>query len=367
MQKALGKPEYAKHLAGIERQIARHSEENPKQSPESLLLQFQSKDISFRRNSRGSGSTGYINSLAAADYALDCFYIVQKLRYFVAWLQYKGSRATEEQITLIDGFRRTAAGSRFDTVPLIRLFCMVSDCFSEPDNERHFTGLLEQLDYFTPEIASENLREFYQMAQNYCALKINQGRTDYYLVYFNLQKKITELKLLLEDGSLPETLFKNMITIGLNVGEFEWTEKFINEYYPFLPVSIRENARTFNLANLYFHQKKYGQVIELLRNVEYSDLVYALGSKLILLKTYFESGEQMALDSLTDSFRVYVRRNRDMSKGLKKEYLNFLNFLSRVPNARLTGSLQELHKKVANSQHVISKKWLLEIISDSVK
>jgi hypothetical protein len=101
--------------------------------------------------------------------------------------------------------------------------------------------------------------------------------------------------------------------------------------------------------------------------VEYSDLVYALGSKLILLKTYFESGEQMALDSLTDSFRVYVRRNRDMSKGLKKEYLNFLNFLSRVPNARLTGSLQELHKKVANSQHVISKKWLLEIISDSVK
>lgn len=367
MQKALGKPEYAKHLAGIERQIARHSEENPKQSPESLLLQFQSKDISFRRNSKGSGSTGYINSLAAADYALDCFYIVQKLRYFVAWLQYKGSRATEEQITLIDGFRRTAAGSRFDTVPLIRLFCMVSDCFSEPDNERHFTGLLEQLDYFTPEIASENLREFYQMAQNYCALKINQGRTDYYLVYFNLQKKITELKLLLEDGSLPETLFKNMITIGLNVGEFEWTEKFINEYYPFLPVSIRENARTFNLANLYFHQKKYGQVIELLRNVEYSDLVYALGSKLILLKTYFESGEQMALDSLTDSFRVYVRRNRDMSKGLKKEYLNFLNFLSRVPNARLTGSLQELHKKVTDSQHVISKKWLLEIISNSVK
>lgn len=367
IQKALGKPEYAKHLAGIERQIAKHAEENPQLSPESLLLQFQSRDISFVRNSRGSGSSGYINSLAAADYALDSFYIVQKMRYYVAWLQYKGSRATEEQIALMEGFRRTAAEPRFDNVPLVRLFCMVSDCFSEPDNERHFTSLLEHLDQLTPDIAPENIREFYQMAQNYCALKINQGRTDYYLVYFNLQKKITELRLLLEDGILPETLFKNMITIGLSVGEFEWTEKFINEYYPYLPVSIRENARTFNLANLYFHQKKYGQVIELLRNVEYSDLVYALGSKLILLKTYCESNEQMALDSLTDSFRVYVRRNRDMSKGLKKEYLNFLNFLSRVPNARLTGSLPALHRKVSESQHVISKKWLLEIIGNGMK
>lgn len=367
IQKALGKPEHAKHLAGIERQIAKYSEENPQLSPELLLLQFQSKDISFRRNSRGSGSPGYINSLAAADYALDSHYIVQKLRYFVAWLQYKGSRATEEQIALMDGFRRTAAESRFDSVPLVRLFCLVTDCFSEPQNESHFTGLLEQLDLFTPDISPENLREFYQMAQNYCALKINQGRTDYYQIYFNLQKKITELRLLLEDGMLPETLFKNMITIGLSVGEFAWTEVFINEYHPYLPVSIRENARTFNLANLYFHQKKYGQVIELLRNVEYSDLVYALGSKLILLKTYYESGEQMALDSLTDSFRVYVRRNRDMSKGLQKEYLNFLNFLSRIPNARMTGSLQELHRKVSESQHVISKKWLLEVIGGGVK
>ena len=367
IQRALGKAEYAKHLAGIERQISKYSEENPQQSPKSLLLQFQSRDISFSRNSRGSGSSGYINSLAAADYALDCFYIVQKLRYFVAWLQYKGSRATEEQITLMEGFRRMASEPGFDGVPLVKLFCLVSDCFLEPDNERHFTELLEQLDLFTPDIAPENLREFYQMAQNYCALKINQGRTDYYLVYFNLQKKITDLRLLLEDGTLPETLFKNMITIGLSVGEFEWTEKFINEYYPYLPVPIRENARTFNLANLYFHQKKYGQVIELLRNVEYSDLVYALGSKLILLKTYYESGEQMALDSLTDSFRVFVRRNRDMSKGLQKEYLNFLNFLSRVPNARLTGSLPALHKKVLESQHVISKKWLLEKISNGAR
>jgi hypothetical protein len=56
-----------------------------------------------------------------------------------------------------------------------------------------------------------------------------------------------------------------------------------------------------------------------------------------------------------------------MSKGLKKEYLNFLNFLSRIPNARLTGTLQELHRKVSESQHVISKKWLLEIISGGMR
>jgi hypothetical protein len=366
LQKALEKPALKKQLAGAERQMQRLFEETAGQSTEFFIAQFRMHHHVFSRATKVVGTIGYGEKLATADFYLECFYLIQKLKYYVAWLQFSGIRATEKTVQLMPGFLEYLEEERFRDVPLLNVYRQVVKCFSAQEEEWHFNELLEDLDQYADRLTKENLRECYHMAQNYCALKINQGRTDYYLIFFNLQKKVVQLDILLEDGALSEGVFKNMITIGLRVGEFAWTEQFIEEYYPFLPSNIRENARTFNLANLYSHQKNHNKVIELLSNVEYSDIVYTLGAKLILLRTYFESNENLALDSLMDSFRIFIRRNKQISKSLKREYINFLNFLSKLSNT--SGGRKKdvilLKKKITETQSVISKKWLLEKIDE---
>lgn len=330
LQKALEKPQLKKHLAGVERQLVRLLDSTEEQSSEFFMAQYRMYHNVFYRASKTVTTTGYGDKLEAADFHLECFYLIQKLKYYVAWLQFSGIRVAEKTVPLFPGFWEYLNQERFKTVPLIAIYRLIAKCFSEPQEEQHFRDLLEYLNKYSSKLTEENLRECYHMAQNYCALKINQGKTEYYSIYFELQKKVVQQGILLENGQLSEGVFKNTITSGLRVGEFTWTEKFIEDYYPFLPTSIRENARTFNLANLYSHQKQHDKVIELLNNVEYSDLVYALGAKLILLRTYYEKNEIMALDSLMDSFRIFIRRNKQMSKGLKREYINFLNFLSKL-------------------------------------
>ena len=225
---------------------------------------------------------------------------------------------------------------------------------------------MTNLEQFSNNLTKEDLRECYYIAQNYCAFKINQGKQEYYREVFEIFKRIINQDILLENGQLSEGVYKNIVTASLGVGEFDWTEKFIQEYSEFLPFSIRENARTFNLAFLYLYQKKYNEVIELLRNVEYSDVIYALGSKVILLRTYFESGEYLVLDSLIDSFRIYLRRNRLISKNLKREYINFLNFLKKMTSINLSNqqAINAFKKRVTETQYVNSKKWLLEKIEE---
>jgi hypothetical protein len=366
LQKVLEKPQLKKQLASTERHIFKLFEEAQGQSSELLLAQFRMHHRVFSRASKVVATIGYGDKLSTADFYLECFYLIQKLKYYVAWLQFSGIRATEKIVPLMPGFWEYLEEPRFSDVPLLTVYRRVVKCFSEQDDEQHFKNLLEYLEKQTHRLTEENLRECYHMAQNYCALKINQGRTDYYSVYFNLQKKVVQLDILLENGELSEGVFKNIITSGLRVGEFAWTENFIHEYYPYLPANIRENARTFNLANLYSHQKKHDEVIRLLSNVEYSDIVYTLGAKLVLLRTYYESKENMALDSLMDSFRIFIRRNKQMSKSLKKEYINFLTFLSKL--ATMGGSRKKdihlLQKKINETQSVISKKWLLEKIDE---
>jgi hypothetical protein len=366
LQQLLGKQELKKHLAGAERQIDKYLEASVGKSSQYYYAQFRKHLQTFNQASKTVSTAGYMDRLLPADHFLECFYIVQKLKFYVGWLHYRGFRATDQVLEVFPGFWEYIAGEKFADVPIISVYQKMIACFTEPEQEDHFRQLVVDLEQYANNLPEEDLRECYQTAQNYCALKINQGRTEYYSVFFNLIKDTIQWGILLENGQISEGVFKNTVTIGLRLNEFDWVEEFIREYAPFLPSNIRENARTFNLANVYSHQKKYDQVIELLRDVEYSDIVYALGSKLVLLRTYYESDEYLAMDSLLDSFKIYLRRNKVISKGLKREYNNFLIFLKKLSTLNTSNrqAVEKLKKKIQDTSHVVSKKWLLERISE---
>ena len=298
---------------------------------------------------------------------LECFYLVAKAQIIHRLVT----------IPWFSGYRARGAGSarflaiprrseRFQAVPLIRIYRRVILSFSDSDNETHFEALLEDLNQEVPELTHADLRECYYIAQNYCALKINQGNTDYYYRYFDIIKQMVERNILLEDGQLPEAVFKNFITVSLGAGAYDWTEQFIKDYADYLPARIRENARMFNLAYVSFYQKNYEKVIEYLRDVEYSDVVYALGAKSILLRTYYEQGEYLALDSLMDSFRIFLRRNKVISKNLKREYKNFLILVKKLTTVRPSDkkAIADLRQRISETSYSMPKNWLLKKIAE---
>ena len=127
------------------------------------------------------------------------------------------------------------------------------------------------------------------------------------------------------------------------------------------PKSDEQNALNYNLANLYFHKKEYDKVIELLREVEYKNIVYSVGSKILLICTYYELNEDMALDSLTDSFRIFLRRNQLISKESKQRCMNMVRFtkkLATIPPFDKT-AVEKLKTQIENCKALISKKMVV--------
>lgn len=366
IQKALDQPELNKHLNGAERQVRKLLDSEPLQSTSYYLAGFQLHLNIFNQASKVVANTDFMQKLLPADQFLDCFYVVQKLKFYVSWLIFRGFRATEEELMVPGGFWTYLKNERFENEPLIGIYQDAILSLSKPNEEEHFHRLLANLEKHAYDLKKEDLRECYYIAQNYCAFKVNQGKTEYYQVFFSLFKSIIRLGILLENNQLSEGVFKNMITISLRVDEYAWAENFIHEYSAYLPPSIRDNARTFNLANLYSHQKQHSKVIELLRDVEYNDVVYSLGAKLILIRTYYDSGELLALDSLIDSFRIFLRRNKVISKNLKREYNNFLNFVKKLTSLNATDAkaLDGFRKRVMAAAANTPKKWLLEKIGE---
>ena len=369
LQKVLEKPELQKHLAGVERQIKKQLESAPGQSTWYYLSQFRLHWNQYNRASKVVATADFMDKLLPADQSLEYFYAVQKLKFYIAWLTFRGFRSTEQELTVVSGFWEYIKQPKFEKIPLISIYQDVIRCLTEPDEEGYFRDLMTHLEKFADKLTHEDIRECYHIAQNYCAFKINQGKTEYYQEMFDIFTVTIKRGLLLENDQLAEGVYKNVITVGLRVGEFKWVEDFIDNYSDFLPISIRHNARAFNLANLYSHQKKHDKVIDLLQNVEYSDIVYALSAKLILVRTYYELGELISLDSLIDSFRIFLRRNKSVSKAAKTEFNNFLSFVKKLislPPHNLK-SVELLNEKIKQCNSVTSKKWLLEKIEELQK
>lgn len=369
LQRLLEKPELKKHLTGVERNITRLLDETAGESAEYYLARFNLHNNIVNRTSKHLSVAGYAEKLSTADFYLECFYLTQKLELYIGWLLYQGSRVSEKSVQLPIGLWANLESGQFDQVPLLTVYRGVVRCLTEPENEEEYRKFLEGLDTQGMHLAKEDLRKCYFIAQNYCALKINQGKREYYREMFDVFKKIIQKEILLEEETLSEGIFKNIVTVGLGVGEFEWIEQFIEEYATYLPASTRENARTFNLAYLFFYQKKYSNVIELLQNVEYSDVTYVLGSKLILIQTYYELQEVFVMDSLIDSFRIFIRRNKVLSKNLKREYINYLSFVKKLADLRILGqkATETFKGKIQASSSSTSKKWLLEKIDELQK
>jgi len=234
------------------------------------------------------------------------------------------------------------------------------------DSEKVFEELRDLLILNEKYFPLKELQQIYFNVQNFCAGEINNGKNVYFEKLFDVYKVMIEREILPGAETLKPGVYKNIITLGLIIKEFDWIENFIQKYTEKLPKEHRENAKNYNLAKVYFHKQEYEKVIEQLREVEYKELVYALGGKLMLLKTYFELKETRPLDSLIDSFRIYLRRNKLISKNVRQQYLNVLRFTKKLANIAPYDKrgVEKVKAQIEACKALADKKWLMDKVAE---
>ena len=160
--------------------------------------------------------------------------------------------------------------------------------------------------------------------------------------------------------------FRNIVVVGLRLGEIAWTEQFIHDYQHFLPEAQRENTVSFNLSQLYFYKRDYDRVIENLRHVEYEDAITNLNAKTLLLTTYYEMDEVEPLYSLMESFRAYLNRHKNISARRRRSFLQLIRFVKKLTKT-IPGDkarIEALREELRNSKGVASSQWIEEKIAD---
>ncbi len=302
---------------------------------------------------------------------LDTFYIIEKLRYYCEVLSRRTFLKHEYQNRLIDEIIQLIEKGEFDGIPLIQIYYQIVLTHLEPNRESHYFTLKQQLHNFNSLLPRDQMKEIYTSALNYCTRKINQGKNEFIVEAFETYKELLDKELLYERNHLSHWTFKNVVVLALRSGKYEWAEEFIDTFQEKIPVEFRQNAVTYNLAQLYFYQGAFNKVLDLLQTIEYEDVTYNLGAKTMLFATYYEMQEWEALHALAESFKVFIHRRKNIiPEARRRSYLNLIKYtvklykLSEYDHIRLSKLMEQIE---TSGEEIASAKWIKDKISDKLK
>lgn len=313
----------------------------------------------------------YSPFLQAKNDALDLYYFFEKLRIACDMASRNLVMQADYRCYFVEAFCTHYAQDLAEQKlpPVLLIYYNTYKLLTENDSSHYFqikpllAGQLDQL-------PNAELRTLYSYLLNHCVHQINSGNSLFYAEILALYKLLLEHSILITNGRLTQWTFTNIITTGIRLRDYTWTEQFIHQYAGYLHTEVRENARCFNLANLYFEKGDYGPALQQLQSLEFTDPFYHVSAKIIQLKIYYLLSEAESLFFLMENTKRLILRNKQLSDYQKKSNLNFIKILQRLsklqPKKRLQSGLNlnaKVQDLIKNTKPLANKDWLLQQIS----
>lgn len=256
-------------------------------------------------------------------------------------------------------------GRPHENTPVVALYHLGHRMLTQPEEAGLSEKFRLQLADNLPGLPRDAAKGLLMMAINHNIRRINEGQRealrsvlDFYLL--GLEEKLLQD----ERGVLSRFTYNNVLMTFLALKAWQQAAGFLEKYREQLPAGERDNIYRYNLAVFRFRQGDYAGTLELLRDVRFSDAMYDLESRKMLLKIYFEQDAFGPLESLLESLTTWLRRHGEL--GYHREmYRNLARYTARL--LRLPAgdreARQKLARKVRETPLVAEREWLLEKLS----
>ncbi len=327
--------------------------------PELLLFRYQIAEV---RTLDESVTADYSDKpLQLAADRLDEFFLYQKLRYACAMLNRQTIFSYRFHIPLMPAIE--AYFAQMEPVePMVRIYFAVYQSLRYPDNDSHFHRLKALMKKHRSSLVPSERVSISLYAINYCSGKIRKGIAAYTKEALNLYVEGVKDQTLFDDGYLSNRTYSNIIKLALMDRQYDWAETFIHEYNESLPPRYRKEALHYNLGELYYHRENYDAAHAELIQLNFRDGQNTLGSRILLIKIFFEKGELEPLLSQLAAFTIYLKRTKKLGSDIRKSCLNFCKLLHKY--LRLNGKRTErLREEIRSTPLLAERRWLQQVLS----
>ncbi|MCB0704824.1 MAG: hypothetical protein KDC34_05915 [Saprospiraceae bacterium] len=299
---------------------------------------------------------------------LDWFYLFSKMEFALAFLaqgiHFSLPRNEVEQ--LLTEVEKLPNGNGFLEIPVVGVYWSMLKYLVREDE-----GSLDELEFVRSEIqgADEKLlpeqkQMLFGLLRHQVIGAVNRGRLTFLPIAFQIYCEHLEAGYLYYEKKVTSSTYRNMVTMSLRLKQFNWTRTFLDDYRDkLIGADHPEEVYRFNLANLYFHERKFDEALDLL-GPKYNDLYYQLAARRLEIKVLFEVQSPL-LESKMESFKIYVFRlsQNNLPATQASGNNHFIDLLRRIINPSTLGNDQRINllRKQFEEAHVLAERnWLDE-------
>lgn len=291
----------------------------------------------------------------------DLLWLAQKLRYLCLHTAYSARFTPKQSLSLRLEVETILENSAFLEFPAISTWYYCLKMLEAPDAAGYFSrfkeGLLMQGHVFN----SDEVRDLFLFAINYCIRRVNEGQSGFFHDILDFYKDGLLKGHMLDKGTLSNFTYFNIVAAGLHTLEYEWVEDFIHRYRNTLERHYRDSAFSFNLARLEFARKNYDAVLTLLQHSNYQEPLLNMAAKTIALKTYYILEEYEVLHAHLEALIKYIRRKPGLGYH-RNNYLNLARYTQKLIALHWNdkAEVDRLKQKIASEPVLTEREWLLE-------
>ena len=323
----------------------------------SLIYELALEEYAFTSSSK---RTENLNLQEVTD-SIDINYLALKLRQTCLLLSHQAVFKADYNFGMLEDVIRYIEQQGYLDIPAIAMYYYCYFTVTEPENVSHFNGFKQQIFDLGHHFPQSELRDLFIHAINYCIKQINDGNTEYLNESFDLYREGLAKDIFLNNGRLSRFTYTNIVAAGIKIGELNWVEQFIEDYKPKLERKYREATYKFNKGRLAYEQKNYNTALEMLQQADYKDILNNLIARTLLIKIYYELGEDKLLDSTIDAMKVFIIRKKLMGYH-RTTFLNLLSYTRKLiaTNPYDQKAKEKLKNQIEGEHTLQEKEWLLQ-------
>jgi hypothetical protein len=358
--RAFRKRGLGRHFEKNAAELVRDHHATPHRHAGFWLLEYQLQNEIFGHELLKSG--GRQTNLPTVTESLTNFYLLEHLKWAGATRSLQSfSRQTLPPMPLSEGVLKTAEAVPENENPALCLMSAGLTALCEPENEENFGRLKSLLRTHRHLFPPSECRDLYMTAINFAIRRHNRGERNYTFEAFELYREALELGILHENGLLPKHTYINVQNLAQLTGAHDWALHFLESSRDALPPAERDNTYRYARAGFHFRRSEYRAVLDLLREVDFSDIFIQLDARKMLLRSYFELGEWLSLASLLDSFNAFLRRQKNLGYH-RESYLSLVKFTKKLAQTVYASRSKRtaLAQQIRQSEAVAEREWLLE-------
>ena len=222
--------EEIQHAERVSRSLAQVLEKNPQRN---FQYHYQNKELHEQlvRHHLTTAMRSHDQSLQQHSDSLDLYYFGNKLRVACDMTSRNIVTQGNYECQHLDYLLQCYEDQQqvYHSEPCITVYYKALQMIKQGTEESYhdFKNYLGQHLSLFP---NEELRILYVYLQNFCIKKSNSGQSQYYRELRELYEIILEKGIIFKNGYLSQWAYKNIVTMGLRLGDFQWTEEIIHRF-----------------------------------------------------------------------------------------------------------------------------------------